>query len=29
MIARIWCGAVRRPDGDAYADYLRATGVAA
>jgi heme-degrading monooxygenase HmoA len=28
MIARIWRGAVRREDGDAYADYLRRTGVA-
>jgi heme-degrading monooxygenase HmoA len=28
MIARIWRGAVRRGDGDAYADYMRATGVA-
>ncbi len=28
MIARIWRGAVRREDGDAYADYLQATGVA-
>ena len=27
MIARIWSGAVRKGDGDAYADYLRATGV--
>jgi heme-degrading monooxygenase HmoA len=29
MIARIWRGAVRRQDGDAYADYMRRTGVAA
>src|SRR5262245_37953324 len=28
MIARLWTGAVRRPDGDAYADYMRQTGVA-
>jgi hypothetical protein len=28
MIARIWKGAVRRQDGDAYARYMRATGVA-
>ena len=28
MIARIWKGAVRREDGDAYADYMRETGVA-
>jgi aminoglycoside 6'-N-acetyltransferase len=28
MIARIWRGAVRRADGDAYASYMRATGVA-
>lgn len=28
MIARIWTGAVRREDGDAYADYMRETGVA-
>ena len=28
MIARIWRGAVRRRDGDAYARYMRATGVA-
>lgn len=27
MIARIWKGAVRRPDGDAYAAYLNQTGV--
>ena len=29
MIARIWKGAVRRQDGDAYAEYMRRTGVAA
>jgi heme-degrading monooxygenase HmoA len=29
VIARIWRGAVRRQDGDAYADYMRQTGVAA
>jgi heme-degrading monooxygenase HmoA len=29
MIARIWKGAVRRRDGDAYARYMRETGVAA
>lgn len=28
MIARIWTGAVRREDAEAYADYMRATGVA-
>src|SRR5262245_833875 len=28
MIARIWTGAVRREDGDAYTDYMRATGIA-
>jgi heme-degrading monooxygenase HmoA len=27
MIARIWRGAVRRRDGDAYAEYMRQTGV--
>lgn len=27
MIARIWRGAVRAEDADAYADYLRATGI--
>ena len=27
MIARIWKGAVRRQDGDAYAGYMRETGV--
>jgi heme-degrading monooxygenase HmoA len=29
LIARIWKGAVRKRDGDAYADYMRKTGVAA
>ena len=29
MIARIWKGAVRRQDGNAYAQYMRRTGVAA
>jgi heme-degrading monooxygenase HmoA len=29
MIARIWKGAVRRPDGDAYATYMNETGVPA
>jgi aminoglycoside 6'-N-acetyltransferase len=29
MIARVWRGAVRRADGDVYADYMRETGVAA
>jgi heme-degrading monooxygenase HmoA len=29
MIARTWAGAVRRRDGDAYAEYMRRTGVAA
>jgi aminoglycoside 6'-N-acetyltransferase len=29
MIARIWRGAVRRPDSDEYAEYMRKTGVAA
>jgi len=29
MIARIWRGAVRERDGDAYARYMRDTGVAA
>ena len=29
MIARIWTGAVRKEDGDAYAEYMRETGVAA
>ena len=28
MIARIWCGAVRKDDADAYAEYMQATGVA-
>ena len=28
MIARIWTGAVRREDGDEYAEYMRATGLA-
>lgn len=28
MIARIWKGAVRQADGDAYAAYMRDTGVA-
>ena len=28
MIARTWRGAVRRTDGDAYAEYMRETGVA-
>ena len=28
MIARIWTGAVRRADADAYADYIRETGFA-
>jgi heme-degrading monooxygenase HmoA len=28
MIARIWRGAVRSQDGDAYARYMRETGVA-
>ena len=28
MIARIWRGAVRREDGDAYAEYMDGTGVA-
>ena len=27
MIARVWKGAVRREDSDAYADYMQATGV--
>jgi heme-degrading monooxygenase HmoA len=26
MIARIWKGVVRRPDGDDYADHIRETG---
>jgi heme-degrading monooxygenase HmoA len=29
MIARIWKGAVRQRDGDAYARYMQETGVAA
>jgi heme-degrading monooxygenase HmoA len=29
MIARIWKGAVRREDGDAYAEYVHETGFAA
>jgi heme-degrading monooxygenase HmoA len=28
MIARIWRGAVRREDADAYADYIANTGMA-
>jgi aminoglycoside 6'-N-acetyltransferase len=28
VIARIWTGAVRKEDGDAYAEYMRETGVA-
>jgi aminoglycoside 6'-N-acetyltransferase len=28
MIARIWRGAVRRPDGDVYAEYMHGTGIA-
>ena len=28
MIARIWTGAVRKADGDAYAEYMRETCVA-
>jgi heme-degrading monooxygenase HmoA len=28
MIARIWKGAVRKQDGDAYARYMQGTGVA-
>ncbi len=28
MIARIWRGAVARADGDAYAEYVAATGLA-
>lgn len=28
MIARIWKGAVRRRDADAYAAYMRETGIA-
>jgi heme-degrading monooxygenase HmoA len=29
MIARIWRGAVRKADGDAYSEYMRRTGLAA
>ncbi len=29
MIARIWKGAVRNEDGDAYAEYMRDTGMEA
>lgn len=29
MIARIWRGAVAKTDGDAYADYMDGTGMAA
>ena len=29
MIARTWRGAVRKQDGDAYADYIAETGLAA
>ena len=29
MVARIWRGAVRSEDGDAYAEYMRATGLSA
>jgi heme-degrading monooxygenase HmoA len=28
VIARFWTGAVRRPDADAYAGYIRETGFA-
>ncbi|MBD0280625.1 MAG: antibiotic biosynthesis monooxygenase [Thermoleophilaceae bacterium] len=28
MTARLWRGAVRRDDGDAYAEYIERTGVA-
>lgn len=28
MIARVWKGAVRREDADAYAEYMRGTGIA-
>jgi heme-degrading monooxygenase HmoA len=28
MIARVWRGAVRRADGDTYAEYMRGTGLA-
>jgi heme-degrading monooxygenase HmoA len=27
MIARIWNGAVRKHDGDAYAEYMRSAGI--
>jgi hypothetical protein len=27
VIARIWRGAVRKADGDAYASYMRVTGI--
>jgi heme-degrading monooxygenase HmoA len=27
MIARVWRGAVRREDADAYAEYMRGTGL--
>jgi hypothetical protein len=27
MIARMWRGAVRREDGDAYASYMQTTGI--
>lgn len=27
MIARIWTGAVRKTDGDEYAEYMRQTGL--
>jgi len=29
LIARIWKGAVRKHDGDAYAEYMQKTGIAA
>jgi hypothetical protein len=28
MIARVWKGAVRKEDSDAYSEYMRETGVA-
>jgi heme-degrading monooxygenase HmoA len=28
LIARIWRGAVRKHDADAYANYMQATGIA-
>jgi heme-degrading monooxygenase HmoA len=28
MVARVWSGAVRTPEADDYADYIRATGFA-